>query len=169
MSKWSDLADAYQDMEPRAESTVSAVCPQRSGLSAQTALSAQGPGTHKGDGDTTRDGLARLQAMPPPRPFTAETWATFLNDVETFAAKHGSTARRLAWSRSELFGWHPSARLVRVDCLGLLVVLKGRRVIDLQTDHALIERKGDTPLRWRRAVNGKAAPIWETRHDEGET
>jgi hypothetical protein len=55
----------------------------------------------------------------------------FLNGAGLFLDSFGLEAERLGWRPDELLGLHPSAPVARHDCMGLVWILRGRRVTEL--------------------------------------
>jgi hypothetical protein len=43
----------------------------------------------------------------------------------------GQEEARLGWQSEGLFGLHPTARMARHDCMGLIWMLRGERVVEL--------------------------------------
>ena len=67
-------------------------------------------------------------------------WEQAVYDAELFLAEWGSAAERLGWTADDLFGLHPTVPLSRVDCMGLVWLLKGERVAELTADTARFEQ-----------------------------
>jgi hypothetical protein len=88
----------------------------------------------------------------------AERWRQCLIDAQRFLATWGHKALALGWTDGDLFGLHtPPAkphstysRLSRYDALGLLWLLRGRRVIALTATTAAIENISGTVLTYRK-------------------
>ena len=60
-------------------------------------------------------------------------WEQAIADAERFLTEWGETA-------DDLFGLHPTVPLSRVDCMGLVWLLKGQRVVLLTKGAARLER-----------------------------
>jgi hypothetical protein len=98
----------------------------------------------------------------------AERWRQCLIDAQRFLAAWGDKAMALGWTDDDLFGLHePPAkphstysRLSRYDALGLLWLLRGRRVVAISATTAAIENISGTVLTYRKATitNGAKKP-----------
>ena len=79
--------------------------------------------------------FARLQAHAPPE-MPLERWHHFINDAGIFLDQWGHEAERLGWRSADLFGLVRTAPMARYDCMGLLWLLKGERVVALTATEA---------------------------------
>jgi hypothetical protein len=77
-----------------------------------------------------REALARLAARLP-EDVPADRWRRFLADAESFLDTWADKANQMGCTAEELFGLHPTAPMARYDCMGLLWMLQGERVIAL--------------------------------------
>ena len=66
----------------------------------------------------------------------ATRWQACLDDAAVFLGVWEAQAEALGWRADELFGLHPSAPLARYDRMGLLWLMRGRRVIELTASAA---------------------------------
>jgi len=53
----------------------------------------------------------------------------FRRDATRFLTEWGCQAEALGWAPGDLFGLHPAAPLARYDCMGLIWLLRGERVM----------------------------------------
>jgi hypothetical protein len=96
----------------------------------------------------TETALARL-CMECPEYVPAEAWRQSVADGQQFMRDWGECAVELGWTAADLFGLHdppmephPSySRMSRVDCMGLIWMLKGDPVVEIHRDRALIRRR----------------------------
>src|SRR5258708_537653 len=87
--------------------------------------------------------IDRLRSMRPPESFGAETWRQLLVDADAFFHCWAERAELLAWSDKELVGVHPGAPAARFDAMGLLLLIRGGEVIEIQNQCARITSQGD--------------------------
>jgi hypothetical protein len=67
-----------------------------------------------------------------------DRWAMAKADANAFLAKFGKTAADAGWTADDLFGLDPSASMARRDRMGLVWMLRGLTVVDINpTDAAL--------------------------------
>jgi hypothetical protein len=108
------------------------------------------------------DGLARLDPGRRPTGFPAPWWCGLIRDAELFLSMWGSQADGLGWTSLDLFGVHPAAPAARFSCTGLLLLLRGGRVIAITADSAVIERQSGARLTYtRRPPDAECVAVWE--------
>jgi hypothetical protein len=105
--------------------------------------------------------IDRLRSTPPPESFGAETWRQLLVDADAFFHCWAQRAELLAWSDKELVGVHPGAPAARFDAMGLLLLIRGGEVIELQDQCARIRSQGGSLLVYRKHGYVGAVPLWE--------
>jgi hypothetical protein len=93
--------------------------------------------------------LTTLAAYCPDR-IDADRWRQAVEDGRRFLAEWGEQAAALAWGPAGLFGLHPTAPMARYDCMGLVWLLRGRRVVAL-TDTAATIKTETGAVMYRRA------------------
>jgi hypothetical protein len=81
--------------------------------------------------------------MTPLESFGAEAWRQLLLDAETFFERWSAQAQLLGWSDVQLLGVHPYAPAARYDAMGLVLLIKGGEVIELQSQCATIRSQGE--------------------------
>ncbi len=107
-------------------------------------------------------GVCDLLVMPPHPAWTDEGWQTIREDAVQFLQQWAAQAHRLGWDGLDLFGVHRSRPAVRVDCMGLVPLLKGRSVLALTEDRAAIEAHHGTVTYPRKAVRSvDQCPVWD--------
>ncbi len=89
--------------------------------------------------DAWAQGVADLLAMGRPAPWPENRWAELREDAFAFLRDHGADASRLGWDVLDLFGVDRRAPLARYDAMGFVLLLHGRRVVELHADKAVIE------------------------------
>ena len=113
---------------------------------------------------TWTQGVADLLAMAPPTSYPPEEWTVMREDAYRFLSGWAAEAHRLGWTSLDLFSIHHTHPLVRLDCMGLVPLLRGREVAALSEDQAAIKTTGDRTLTYRRK-NGlrpdEACLLWE--------
>lgn len=85
------------------------------------------------------DGFAALCTMPRSSYFTETRWQQLVDDGGCFLDTWGRQAANLGWQAEDVFGVNPDAPEWRYDCMGLLPLLMGRRVIAITQDTARID------------------------------
>jgi hypothetical protein len=114
-------------------------------------------------------GLATLDPNQPPTHFPALWWRGLIRDSELFLATWGSQAADLGWTTLDLFGVHPKAPAARYSCMGLLLLLRGGRVVALTTSTAVIEQQSGARLTYtRQPPEAECVPVWELPHPSQE-
>jgi hypothetical protein len=95
------------------------------------------------------EGLARLDPSKPPGEVPPRRWLTFIDDCGRFL--DGGWAERAATlGPLDLFGCDRQRPFARVDHMGLLWLLNGRKIIELHRDRAIIETEGGARQSYRR-------------------
>jgi hypothetical protein len=108
------------------------------------------------------DGLSKVDVNRAPVSFPRTWWADFVSDAHLFLATWSQQAADLGWTTLDLFGAHRSAPAARYSCMGLLLLLRGGRVIALTAASAVIEQRSGARLTYtRRAVESDVVPVWD--------
>jgi hypothetical protein len=101
------------------------------------------------------EGFARLDRARPPDDVPQRRWLQFIDDCGAFLdGGWRAKAEALGWSEGDLFGCDRHKPFVRVDRLGLLWLLNGRRIGALTADSATIATSNGGRLTYRRVPNG---------------
>jgi hypothetical protein len=82
-------------------------------------------------------------------------WQRIVEDSRRFLADWGAEAERLGWTADDIFGLPPVperpawnySRLARLDQVGLIWLLRGRRVVALSADQAVIATPSEASIR----------------------
>ena len=78
-------------------------------------------------------------------------WAQFLEDARAFRASGFAVqAKALGWTDADLFGCNDIRPFARIDCMGLVWLLNGDRIVALTAEGAVIEAKGGSQLTYQR-------------------
>ena len=85
-------------------------------------------------------GVADLLAMAPPASYSDAQWQVLREDAYRFLRGHAARAHKLGWTALDLFGAHPEKPWARLDCMGLVPLLNGAKVVVLLKDQAVIEK-----------------------------
>jgi hypothetical protein len=107
--------------------------------------------------------LDRLRSMSPPESFGADRWGQLLADAERFFQRWANRSELLDWSDRDLLGVHPHAPAARYDAMGLLLLIRGGEVVELQKECASIKSKGGSSLVYRKYRYAEAVPLWQVR------
>ena len=105
-------------------------------------------------GNTGTGGAIHLDQLDPERPpgdVPPRRWAQFIADATAFRSSgFADQARALGWTDADLFGCDDERPFARIDCLGLIWLLNGDRLLALTADAAVIETKGGSRLTFRK-------------------
>jgi hypothetical protein len=89
------------------------------------------------------EALARLDPNKPPREVPPRCWLHFIDDCGRFLdGGWAIRAAALGWGLLDLFGCDRKRPMSRVDHLGLVWLLNGGTVVELQRDGAILETPG---------------------------
>jgi hypothetical protein len=97
------------------------------------------------------EGFARLHRDRPPGDAPTRRWQTFIDDVGQFL--DGGWAKKAAaigWGSLDLFGADRERPFARIDCAGLLWLLNGDTLVELDRHRAVIERRTGAQQTYRR-------------------
>ncbi len=111
-------------------------------------------------------GVGDLMVAPAHPGWKEDDWRTLQEDALRFLKEWASQASRLGWEAVDLFGVHPTKPTARLDCAGLVVLLKGRPVLALTEHSAAIKTASGGTLTFRRRATPPAEQclIWD-QHD----
>ena len=113
-----------------------------------------------------RRGIERLGSMRPPPSYPERAWTELLADAERFLERWGMQAARLGWPAWELFGCHRQAPFGRIQGMGLVLLLRGRELVALTADEAVIRTATGAHQTYRRKPRDPLHPaerslVWE--------
>ena len=94
--------------------------------------------------------MCDLLVMPPHPDWKEDGWHTLQEDALRFLRGWAGQARRLGWEALDLFGVHSTKPTVRVDCMGLVPLLKSRPVVVITENSAAIRSVSGGTLTFRR-------------------
>jgi hypothetical protein len=111
-------------------------------------------------------GAALLRRASSPRGYPAHAWQQLILDAEDFLGRWGEQAARLSWPSWELFGCHRRAPWQRLDAMGLVLLLRGRVLLALTADKAVIRMASGPHQTYRRKRHDPLHPaerclVWE--------
>jgi hypothetical protein len=84
------------------------------------------------------NGVLRLRTMPPPRNYPQQAWRQLIVDAERFLDDWAAQAAALGWPAWEVFGCDRRASWQRLGAMGLVLLLRGKDVVALTADEAVI-------------------------------
>ena len=113
-------------------------------------------------------GVADLLSRVRPAAWSEDRWTALREDAFAFLRDHGAEAAGLGWNILDLFGAHLTQPLACLDCMGLVVLLRGRRVVELHHDRAVIEnQQGKRTSFTRHPSRRRRIPVWELDQSRG--
>ena len=87
----------------------------------------------------------------PPRDFPDSRWRTIRADIERLLkSPMAERARALGWTELDLFGVDADRPFARIDQAGLLILLDGKKIVEITAETAVIENASGTRHTWRR-------------------
>jgi hypothetical protein len=117
------------------------------------------------NGGSPAEWLKGIQALDPDRPladFPSDWWQDLIRDAERFLPVWGRQAADLGWTTLDLFGAHRGAPAHRYSCMGLLILVRGGRIVAISAKSAVIERQSGARLTYtRQPSEPECVAIWE--------
>jgi len=110
------------------------------------------------------EGFAQLHPDYPPGDVPLRRWQRFIDDIGRFLnGPCCAVAAALGWGPLDLFGCDRKRPFARVDHAGLLWLLNGGQLVELDRHRAIIETTAGTRQTFRRrpAAVGELALAWE--------
>jgi hypothetical protein len=114
------------------------------------------------------EGFARLDLAQPPGDILLRRWRIFIDDAASFLdSGWAARAAALGWDPLDLFGCDKAKPFARIDRMGLLWIVNGRRLIALTENTATIESSAGARLNYRRTPdysgpnNSDRVLVWE--------
>jgi len=110
------------------------------------------------------EGFARLHPDRPPAGVAPRRWLQFVDDIGRFLdSPFCAVAAALGWGPLDLFGCDREQPFAQIDHAGLLWLLNGDRLIDLNRHKAVIETRtgGQQTFRRRPVAIGDVVLAWE--------
>jgi hypothetical protein len=104
--------------------------------------------------------IDRLTKVTPPEGFGAETWQRFLVDARSFLDRWAEEAELLGWTDECLFGVDALAPAARFDVMGLVLLIGGGEVTELDRRRATIRSRRGSLLVYRKPLNSTAVALW---------
>ena len=120
------------------------------------------------DGNIPREwteGYARLDPERPLGDVPMKRWRRFIDDVGLFLDRWAERAAELAWGPLDLFGCDRERPFARIDREGLLWLLDGNKVVELDRHKAVIETPTGVRQVFRRkpVAVGAVVLAWELK------
>ena len=136
---------------------------------AQVAELADRPAQHPSCGSAAlaewRQGVERLQAMPPPADVPPGRWQQVQQDALRFCEEWGAKASALGWSTLDAFGAHKIKPYARLDAAGLVWFLGRCGVLALGPNAATLQFPNGSRQTYRCRRNpqldAQRVPAWE--------
>jgi hypothetical protein len=110
------------------------------------------------------EGFARLDPSRPPADVPAKRWLRFIDDCGRFLdGRWPAKAADFGWGPLDLFGCDRERPFARIDHLGLLWLIDGRKLVALTKDTATVQSAtGTHQTHYRRPVQvGRVVLAWD--------
>ena len=108
------------------------------------------------------EGVASFKRHPVPFFMDPNAWQVLVLDAERALQLYARDAWDAGWQIHELFGCDPKPWLRSYDCLGLVILLDGRTVCDIDSAGATIRNRIGASNRYRRSFDrSRAALLWD--------
>jgi hypothetical protein len=109
------------------------------------------------------EGFARLDRARPPDDVPQRRWLQFIDDCGTFLdSGWPAKAAALGWGPLDLFGCNRYRPFSRIDHMGLLWLLNGRKLVALTAYSATIRTPSGSTLTFHRKLAERAVVVaWE--------
>ena len=105
---------------------------------------------------------AQESTSQPPGDPEDDRWRLLRADASRFLREHGAEAARLGWGTLALFSVHPKAPRARLDCMGLVPMLGGALVVEIDETSAAVEDAKGRRLTYRKHPAPAArVAVWE--------
>jgi hypothetical protein len=96
------------------------------------------------------DAYGTMRVMAIPEGFSSDRWRRVLEATRAFMGSWAAGAARLGWSDLDVFGCHPMRPDVRLDCMGLVLLLDGCEIVGIDERGADLSTRGGVRQRFRR-------------------
>lgn len=107
------------------------------------------------------EGVACLSTIARPAMVRPDRWRQAVTDAERFLRDWGAQASGLGWSTLDVFGAHPTHPLQRLDCAGLVILLRGDEVVALTAEATHTRTCSGALLTYPRRPRPGAVPLWQ--------
>ncbi len=120
--------------------------------------------------ETWVQGVGDLMVVPPHPAWTDAGWKALREDALRFIQDWAGQAHGLGWDALDLFGVHRTKPTARLDCMGLVPLLKNRPVVVITENSAAIRSVSGGTLTFRRHESPppERCLIWELAAPEME-
>ena len=111
------------------------------------------------------DGCWNLpKALPASAGITPERWRRIVDAAGRFMDRWAEDAIAAGWSTLDVFGADPDRPGARFDCIGIVLLLDGCRIVDVDEHGAdLMTDTGAKQRYRRRPLPTGTVPLWELR------
>ncbi len=110
------------------------------------------------------EGFGSLDPNIAPLGFPAKWWRETIRDGELFLAKWARQAAHLGWTAFDVFGAHQTAPAANYAAMGLVLLIRGGRVVAISAETAIIEQASGSRLTFtRRPPEREAVLLWDLK------
>lgn len=109
------------------------------------------------------EGVAQLSEMARPARIRPDDWPRIVADAARLLDGWGAQAAALGWTTLDIFGAHPMRPVERVDCAGLVLLLRGAEVVAVSNETIVTRNRSGARLTFRRRPLPDSVPLWGLR------
>jgi hypothetical protein len=109
------------------------------------------------------EGFARLQMTAYPAAMRPDRWRQMIDDAGRFLDRWAAKAAALGWDTASVFGVHADRPIERVDCAGLVWLLRGNDIEAISPSVARIRTRSGAVQIYDRRPQSPSVPLWELR------
>ena len=106
------------------------------------------------------EGVSLLAAIARPASIRAPRWQQIIADADRFLGDWAAKASALGWETVDVFGAHPTHPIQRLDCAGLILLLRGDALLAITAVTARIRSRSGAETTYYRRPQPSAVPLW---------
>ena len=106
------------------------------------------------------EGVSLLPTIARPACIRAPRWQQIIADADRFLGDWAAKASALGWKTIDVFGAHPTHPIQRLDCAGLILLLRGDELLAMTAETARIRTRTGAVMTYYRRPQPSAVPLW---------
>ena len=107
------------------------------------------------------EGFSRLDRSSPLVGFSEQRWRLLIDDGCLFLECKATDAARLGWHAADVFGIHPTAPASRFDQMGLVPLIAGSKIANIEQDAAHLITPGGSRQTFLRCLRSGDTCLWD--------